>query len=252
MIVQPNPANLCLVTAVDVEFKTAISLLRQPTLSIEAGFKLCRGLSGDRRVTVLQCGMGAHGFAEGLRIHLKTNHYETLAVAGLAGALEPNLKTGDIVVYDLCRDRRDSVTEERAQVHCDKPLTEFLHKRFQAASLRSFHGTGITVSRIITDAEDKLRLGKLHGALAVDMESYDVLRVAAEFSLPAVAIRVISDEADHDLPDFNYAAEASGKMNYQRMTIAMFRRPVASLRFLANLKTVMNALRESLQVVLRV
>ncbi|HQR31155.1 MAG TPA: hypothetical protein PLK30_00355 [Blastocatellia bacterium] len=252
MTAQPNPVSLCLVTAVDVEFKTAISLLRQPTLSNEAGFKRCCGFFGDRRVTVLQCGMSALGFDQWLRAHLENNHYETLVVAGLAGALKPILKTGDIVVYDLCWDRRDGVAEERAEIHCNQPLTEFLHKRFQDASLRYFQGTGITVSRIITDAEDKLRLGLDHGAWAVDMESYDVLRVAADFNLPAAVIRVVSDEASHDLPDFNYAAEAGGKMNYQRLAAAMFRRPAASLRFLASLKLVMNSLRESLQVVLRV
>ena len=246
---QANPANLCLVTAVDVEFKTATSLLSQQFRLTESGFNICQGFFGDRGVTILQCGMGAYGFAEWLNLHLKNNSYNALIVVGLAGALDSELKAGDAVIYDLCRDGRG---EECHEVRCDERLAESLRKTFQLASLRSFHGTGITVSRIITDAEDKLQLRETQQAIAVDMESFEALRVAAEFGLPAVAVRVISDEAIHDLPDFNYASEPDGKINYQRLTVAMLRRPAASFRFLANLKLVLAALRESLQVVLRV
>ncbi|MGH9801838.1 MAG: hypothetical protein ACRD82_15860 [Blastocatellia bacterium] len=251
MTENPNRTNLCLVTAVDVEFKTAIGLLGQTILSVESKFKICRGFVADRRVTVLQTGMGARGFAEWFSEHLKTNRYDALVVVGLAGGLDPKLKTGDAVVYELCLDARSQSVE----IRCDERLTESLFEALQLASLRSFRGTGITVSRIVIDAAEKLLLGGEHQALAVDMESFDVLRVAAEFGLPAAAVRVVSDEAESDLPNFNYAfnyaAEPDGKMNYQRMITAMLKRPTATLRFLRNLKSVIDALRKSLEVVLR-
>ncbi len=247
MTAEPNRASLCLVTAVDIEFKTAVNLLSQTASSTESGFKICQGLFGNRNVTVLQCGMGARGFAEWLKDHLKTNDYEALIIVGLAGGLDPKLKAGDVVIYDLCRDGQ---TQQR--ISCDSYLGESLHEALQPSSLRAFRGTGITVSRIITDATDKLRLGKSQQAMAVDMESFGILRVSAELGFPAAAVRVISDEAEHALPDFNEAAEASGKMNPWRLAAAMLRRPVASVRFLANIKPVINALRESLQVILSV
>mgnify|MGYP000373197079 CR=1 FL=1 len=250
-----NPGHLCLVTAVDVEFKTATGLLSQPVHLAESRFNICQGFFGNRSVTVLQCGMGAHGFAEWLGHHLETNHYETLIVIGLAGGLDPKCKTGDVVVYDLCRDVReqqDAHTSQWEEVFCDNRLSRSLFEAFQTASFRRFRGTGITVSQIVTLAKDKLRLGQRQQALAVDMESFEILRVSAEFGLPATAVRVISDEATHTLPDFNSAADASGKMNPWRLAGAMLRRPMASIRFLVGLKTVLDALRKSLQVVLQV
>ncbi len=241
-----NP--ICLVTAVDIEFKTAITLLSQSVLLTESKYKICRGVIGDRRITVLQCGMGARGFAEWLSHHLKNNSYEALIVAGLAGGLNPKLKTGDAVVYDLCV---DSVGKS-AKLRCDERLVGSLFEALQSASLRSFRGAGVTVSRIITESTDKLRLGEHHQALAVDMESFDVLRVAAEFGLPAAVVRVISDEAGHDLPDFNSTYDPDGGKNYRRLAAAMTRRPAASFRFLLSLKRVIQSLRKSLEVVLRV
>lgn len=297
MITAPNRTNLCLITAVEVEFKTAISLLSKTVLSAESNFKICRGLVGDRRITVLQCGMGARGFAEWLSEHLKTNSYDALIVVGLAGGLDPKLKAGDAVIYDSCLDARGS----SAQVRCDSNLIESLfddsrslflggevvktiHRRDAEnaeptqreashlcetsaklcasavekapSSLLSkpfiYRGTGITTSRILTDTEDKLQLGEQRQALAVDMESFDVLRVASEFGLPAAAVRVISDEAGHDLPDFNSAYDSNGRMNYWHLVAVMTQRPTASFRFLISLKSVIRSLRKSLEVVLRV
>lgn len=250
-----NSGSLCLVTAVDLEFKTATGLLSQPLYSAESRFKICRGLFGSRSVTVLQCGMGAQGFAKWLGHHLETNHYETMVVIGLAGGLHPKLKAGDVVVYDLCRDLRGQQEFQIGQgqgVFCDKHLGQSLFEAFQVSTLQGFQGAGITVSKIVTLAKEKWRLGKAQQAMAVDMESFDILRVSAEFGLPAAAVRVISDEVAQTLPDFNYAAEASGKMNPWRLAKAMLQRPASSIRFLAGMKTVLDALRESLQVVLRV
>ncbi|MFN0112912.1 MAG: hypothetical protein ACKVZH_28970 [Blastocatellia bacterium] len=260
--------SICLVTAVDVEFKTAIGLLTQTTLATESKFKICRGYVGDRQITVLQCGMGARGFAEWLQQHLATNRYDALIVVGLAGGLDPRLKTGDAVIYDSCLSVRSEVGQVQNLSHQIKksqaPVNSYnlcatsaelcasAVKKFSDAHFSSVHcGAGITTDQIVTDAADKLRLGEQHQALAVDMESFDVLQVAAELNLPAMVIRVISDEASHDLPDFNYAAEADGAINHRRMAVAMLRRPVASVRFLRSLNTVVEALRKSLEVVLR-
>lgn len=256
MINLKNPTDLkrlCLVTAVDIEFKTATALLSEKTFSADSKFKICRGVVGSRAVTVLQCGMGAHGFAEWLAEHLKTNAYDALIVVGLAGGLDLKLKAGDAVVYDLCRDERDHSELPNSQTaHCNKHLTESLFQSLQAADVRSFRGAGITTSRIITDSNEKLSLGASRKALAVDMESFDVLSVCAETSLPTAVLRVISDEAGSDLPDFNSAADPGGKLNPGRLAMAFARRPTASLCFLRSLKPVIAALGKALEVVVRV
>lgn len=251
-------ARLCLVTAVDIEFKTATSLLTEKTFSGESKFKICQGVVGARTVTVLQCGIGARGFADWLTQHLAENHYDALIVVGLAGGLDPRLKTGDAVVYDCCLDARDSVQESVPpkdlaiqHSHGQTDLVRILLDALRETELSSFYGSGITVSRVVINAQDKLWFGQQHQALAVDMESFDVLQVAAECGVPAAVIRVISDEAEHDLPDFNFAAETDGTVNPRRMATAMLQRPVASARFLRNLKQVLAALRKVLEVVVR-
>ncbi len=253
-----NLTRLCLVTAVDIEFRTATALLAEKTFSTERNFKLCRGVIGNRAVTVLQCGMGARGFADWLADHLKTNSYDTLMVVGLAGGLDPRLKARDAVVYDCClnaREPNEQPTPTGSAIqpsHRQAELVRTLLDALRGAAINTFYGSGITVSQVVVNAQDKLWLGQQHQALAVDMESFGVLQIAAEQGVPAAVIRVISDEAEHDLPDFNSAADFDGEVNPRRMAAAMLQRPVASARFLRSLKPVLAALRNVLEVVVRV
>src|SRR5262249_56905018 len=85
--------DLCVGVAVDIEFKIAASLLSGKSFSSQ-GMKICRGLFGGRRITILQSGMGAVGFAERLGKHLTNNRYDALIIAGLAGGVDPRPPVG--------------------------------------------------------------------------------------------------------------------------------------------------------------
>lgn len=258
---RPLYARLCLVTAVDVEFKTARSLLIEQSLSHEGQIKLCRGRTGTRQVTVLQTGMGARGFGAWFMRHLPDHHYDAVIVVGLAGGLDPQLRTGDAVIYDLCHDARRlfpphaakeklPARDEIASIASDDKLSGLLLTKLQAAGLTCRRGAGVTVGRILVTAADKRALGAHYGAVAVDMETYDVLQVCAQQGVPATALRIVSDEAAMDLPDFNRAADAHGQLSSWRVAQVLLARPRVSLRFLRQLNPALRALRASLRALL--
>jgi len=288
-------ADLCIVTAVNVEFKIAAGLLSGKSFSEEPpwerrhpclrgsrqepltevrrqgclrsqGLKICRGFFGARRITVLQSGLGAVGFAERLAKHLANNRYDALIVAGLAGGLDPKLRAGDAVLYDLCYDARaiesgrpeQPARERAAVIASDNAWSGFLFEALTKSDLSFIQASGATVNRIIAEAKDKLALGARYGAAAVDMETYEALIACARFDLPAATLRVISDEAGRDIPDFNPAYDANGQMNdwmnrwvnAWRMAVAMMARPFAAFRFLLSVRRALKSLRENLLVAL--
>ncbi|MCY2968918.1 MAG: hypothetical protein NT069_35720 [Planctomycetota bacterium] len=59
----------------------------------------------------------------------------------------------------------------------------------------------ITLDHVAKTGAEKERLGRETGALAVDMESHAVAAVCKERKVRFMAVRVISDAMDHDLPD---------------------------------------------------
>ena len=236
----------CIVTAADIEFKTAAGLLTESSYSTEDGILVCRGRFADRRLAILKSEVGAHGFAQRLTAHLRNNKYDALVVAGLAGALDPNLKTGDAVVFDICYNAR---TDNGTLIACDDKLSQLISETLVESGQECFRGAGVTVDRIITRASEKIDLGARYRATAVDMETYDSLSVCADFGLSATALRVVSDDAASDLPDFNRAIKPDGQMNSWRMAAAIMMSPINSIRFLLSIKRVLSSLRSSLQTI---
>ncbi|MBO0724862.1 MAG: hypothetical protein J2P52_04610 [Blastocatellia bacterium] len=251
--------DLCVVAAVDVEFKIAAGLLSGKSFSEETGMKICRGLFGARRVTILQSGMGAPAFTERLAEHLENNRYDALIITGLAGALDPQLRVGDAVLYNLCYDARavdfpiqeppisEDFREEVAVAAGDELLSGFLYGALTRAGISFIKAPGITASRVVAEAKEKLALGARYGGAAVDMETYQALGACARLDLPAAALRVISDEAGRDIPDFNRVYNADGRINGWRMASAMMARPSAALRLMLTIRTALRSLRMNLQ-----
>lgn len=110
-----------------------------------------------------------------------------LMSAGLAGALVPELKTGDVIVADRL------LTSDKPALACTPAWVAALSGAGTKASLYS---AGVAVST----AEEKHAVAAAHGAAAVDMESYGVGEAAQELGLPFVALRAIADGADRAIP----------------------------------------------------
>ena len=218
-------------------------LLTNGALTDEAGLKVLRGQAGARPVAVLKTEIGAAGFADKLRAHLTSNQYAALVVIGLAGALDPQLRTGDVVIYDRCL----SETNETC-LCCAALLSEQLLETLRAQGLNCRRGTGLLMERVIIEAQHKLALHQRTQAVAVDMESYLVL--AAADSIPCAVVRVVMDEAASDLPDFNAGLDATGQVRLAPTLWALAARPRATLQFLRSLRPALHSLERAAHAVL--
>ncbi len=139
---------------------------------------------------------------------------------GVAGALDPTLRTGDVVVGVLAPNSfpgegRGPVEEQKrisrgAQLQPPPRLGPGLRRgsgvggalvEWLLQSLPDAHfGTVVGADTIIASVAEKAALYANTGAIAVDMESHIAARVAARHDLPFAIIRTISDNADQALP----------------------------------------------------
>jgi adenosylhomocysteine nucleosidase len=108
---------------------------------------------------------------------------------GLAGALSPHLKVGDVVVAD-------QILTGMETWDCHETWRVRLLSRLPQAHQGQFFGSDV----IIEKSETKAGLHNTTGALAVDMESQVAARFARARNLPLAGLRVISDDASHVLP----------------------------------------------------
>jgi adenosylhomocysteine nucleosidase len=118
---------------------------------------------------------------------------------GLCGALDPALRLGDVVVSgDAGIDARAPFV--RGPIH--------------------------TIDHVAVTAAEKRTLRNQTGAIAVDMESAAVEGKAAEWNVPYLCIRAVSDRAGDTLPlDFNRYRNARGDFSRTRIALAAITRP---------------------------
>jgi 4-hydroxy-3-methylbut-2-en-1-yl diphosphate reductase len=135
---------------------------------------------------VERCGMGERRVAEWLP-KLAELSPRALAVAGVAGGLDPSLRAGDIVVATEVRDATGRIALRAAA-----PLVADLRRQ----GLRVVTGPIVSTDHIVGGCEERERLAAT-GAIAVDMESAAVVRALADRSepVPIAVVRVIVDTA---------------------------------------------------------
>jgi nucleoside phosphorylase len=139
---------------------------------------------------------------------------DVVVAAGLAGALGPRYVAGDIIVP---RNIRAAVSGPI--ISGDERLVS-VASRCGAIVADSL----LSVDHVVGRAEEKQRLAD-HADL-VDMESYVVLSEAARCGIPGLAIRVIGDAADEDLPlDFTRGVRPDGGLDVPGLIAQAARRP---------------------------
>jgi nucleoside phosphorylase len=140
---------------------------------------------------------------------------------GIAGALHPELRCGDVVVAERIADEKGDVFVAHpawvpAAAATPRSVTPGLTRgpsQEQAqtstwipAQGRDDEGAGggggaiLGLDRMLASPQEKAAAFARTGALAIDMESHHAARAAAAQGLPFIAIRAISDRADEALP----------------------------------------------------
>lgn len=108
---------------------------------------------------------------------------------GVAGGLLPELLPGECVVASTIV---DYPTLRAADPTWSRKLLEAIPD--------ARHGPIVGVNSVVSDPTEKRELHEMTGAVAVDMESHLVARLAAAHGLAFAAVRVIIDPADRVVP----------------------------------------------------
>lgn len=142
---------------------------------------------------------------------------ECLVSFGIAGALAPHLRAGDIVLStEVIDDDRRWLSSERL-----RPQIAGLARELAAAE-----GPVLGARLVVATKADKRRAWQDTGALAVDLESVVVARAAAALGIPFVVLRAIADPASRALPPAALLPlTESGRPDVGQILASVMRRP---------------------------
>jgi adenosylhomocysteine nucleosidase len=142
----------------------------------------------ERDETVILCGgIGVEAARRAAEAAIASYHPVLLQSVGFAGALQSNIRVGDLLVPGLLIDARDGSRTE----------------------IPDGNGTLLTFMSVADEAQ-KSSLAQSYGAWAVDMEAAGVAAAARAHGIAFRAVRVISDEMNFEMPDMTRFVDAKG------------------------------------------
>ncbi len=136
---------------------------------------------------------------------------------GIAGALAPNLKPGDIVLST------EVIDEDRRWLSRE---TRWLRLPALIEQTGAIEGPVLGAQTVVATHADKHRAWRETGAIAVDLESVVVARVAAALGIPFLVLRAIGDPAARELPPAALLPlRSDGKPAVSQVLASVLRRP---------------------------
>ena len=165
-------------------------------------------------------GVGTRAAEEGAR-SLLARGARALVSFGVAGGLDEEVRAGELILPEHVI---DIAGEEHA---VDAAWRNALARRVGAAhDAMAWHGGRLLESeRVVADPGAKRALCTAHIALAVDMESGTLGRIAREAAVPWIVVRAISDDCTRPLPPAALCVDRDGRLQKRRFLRALLRDP---------------------------
>ena len=161
---------------------------------------------------------------------------------GCAAALSASLNPGDLILADKLIDAGNVEITIDANWHS--------YTKNSLAAFAVVHTGSLAESiSIVSSIEDKQQLQSITGAVALDMESIAIARIAKQHALPFLSIRVIADPVNMNLPQaINYSLNDQGEVVLGKLLLFLLLHP-AELPGLIKLGLHFNAARKTLKLV---
>jgi adenosylhomocysteine nucleosidase len=201
-------APIAILGAMPEEIAALLSDLEGRADSHAGGYEIHSGELEGKRVLVVHCGIGKVNAAAVAQL-LVLRQSRALIFTGVAGAVDPELRVGDIVVASDALQHDVDVTAlgyepglvpgEPLSWRSDPRLVELaVAAAAELPGVRVVTGRVASGDQFVADPGRTSSLRDRFGASCVEMEGAAVAQVCSRAGVPFVIIRSMSDSADHD------------------------------------------------------
>jgi adenosylhomocysteine nucleosidase len=169
--------------ALPAESADFVRLLENPKLNSREGVESIRGHLHGKLIAVIHTGVGKMICRQRMEVMFRREKFEWLISSGFAGALEPELRVGHLLV---------------AENYSTPKLLNAYQTELTADGI--FLGKLATVPRMIESITQRETLNQRTGADGVDMETETIAEICQARDVPMLSLRAISDTFVESFP----------------------------------------------------
>jgi adenosylhomocysteine nucleosidase len=151
-------------------------------------------------IVLVRSGMGRDRARRALTEIAGKYDLECVISIGYAGALDPALQVGELVVADQV-------------IYCETLKSYLLDEELIGAMPEACRGTLLTVDNVVATPPEKEALREKYSAVAVDMETSALAEEAETQHLPFASVRAITDTANQELIDCSHLVAEDGDVS---------------------------------------
>ncbi len=204
-----------IIAATDEELNGVLKRMRQVRRESRPGMHCFYGRINSRDLLLVQTGVGPKKAGAAANRILKEYAPQAVMSIGAAGAADPALQVGDIVII------KNILHHAGGCFAADALRSERVTAHLSAAAMPVYRGDCFTVGTFIHTAGQKQRIFAHTGAGVIDMESASLAKRFCAAGVAFLDIRIVSDTAREDA--FNIEAfYACKKKAGRRGTSAYF------------------------------
>ena len=223
--------------ALPAESSDFVSLLEKPAANSREGVETIRARLHGKPVVVIHTGVGRQACCRRMEIVLRREEFQFVISAGFAGALEKELRIGDLFV---------------SENYSSPQLLRSVQRALTIDGI--FQGKLLTVPDVIESNSEREQLATKTGAAAIDMETEFIAEACADHQLPMLSLRAISDTPSEPFPAPAHVLFDIEKQrtDFARLALYLMKHPGALPRlnaFRARVATARKALARTLDAI---
>lgn len=193
-------------------------------------------------LALLQTGLGSEHAAMAFEDFLSQHHAEQVLHIGTCGALNPELKYGDVFLS------RSLINTDGNQMEC--PLAEKILSSFKNPVQPLKSGATLCSEKILKNGDEKKSARQKFLADTVDMESFAVAQICQRRDFGYLNLRGLFDEAQDDLANMSRSHNKSGNLSPTGLAADLMANPKLILK-LPEMQRRLGLVQKNLMVVLR-
>jgi len=216
--------KIAIMGAMPEEIEPIISKLESVQTTVYGANKYYEGRYNGQEVVVAYSKIGKVFAALTATILIEKFGCDTLLFSGVAGAINEELKIGDLIIAEsLCQHDLDItafghpfgyVPEGAVRIPADRALRTLAKEVAKEKGLSLKEGIIATGDQFVASEERKNWIGSTFKADALEMEGASVAVVCNALDVPFFVLRAISDSADMDASfSFDEFLESSAKIS---------------------------------------